>query len=567
MKIIPFPHQEKAIDTIFNWFPLNTDPNTHPIVKIATGGGKSVVIAEFIRRVITQYSDQRILMVTSSKELVSQNFEKLKAIFPECDAGLYCAGLGKKQPNKKVVFGTIGSLHNKVMQLGKFNLCIIDECHTVNTKKDVGIYRKMIADFKKINPRFRVIGLTATDFRGNGVLLTEGETALFSETIVDISIRYLLDRGFLAPLVTSKTNLKIDSSEINVNKATGDYVVSELAKSVDKEEITNSVVSEIIERGQGRKSWMIFGVDIQHCEHLHDALKARGLIGNYVTGKTPVAQRESFISNFRRGAFTYLVSCETLTTGFDVQQVDLIALVRPTRSPVLFVQIAGRGLRTHPEKIDCLFLDFTDTTETLGAIDQIKGRKEVIKKKESYGQALKKCPSCGAINQPTARFCVCGFEFVIEHSININAQSSDAPILSTGVNPNVIDVSDIWTHRIHYKEGSPDTLRVSYIPVGAGNLSKIPAEYICFDHQGYARRKAENWWLKLGGLLPIPASTQEAYARFSELKRPAQLIIQKNGKYTEIQGHVTNNSNATQLPNTNAKKGADYFSQAVFGTT
>ena len=557
-------YQESILEALFNWFVTN--PTGNPIVSASVGSGKSIMIAEFCKRIIEQYPNQRILMAVASRELAAQNYEKLKEIYPEGDMGLYSAGLGKKNPHAKIVFATIGSVYNKAMHTGAFNLCFIDECHNVS-RKETGMYRQMISDYQKLNPKFRVVGFTGTPFRGNGILLTEGKEAIFNAIASKVGMRELLDLGFLSPLVLSNTRTKTDITGVKINSATGDYNVGELAKAIDRDEVTSAIVDEIIEKGHDRKSWLIFGVDVAHCEHLHEALKNRGISGGVVHGAMPTSQRDFIINQYKNGRIRYIVNCMVLTIGFDAPRTDLIALVRNTKSPVLYVQIGGRGMRLHPDKQNCLWLDFTDTTETLGAIDQVKGRKEVIKKKESHGQASKKCPSCGAINQPTARFCVCGFEFVIEHSININAQSSDAPILSTGVNPNVIDVSDIWTHRIHYKEGSPDTLRVSYIPVGAGNLSKIPAEYICFDHQGYARRKAENWWLKLGGLLPIPASTQEAYARFSELKRPAQLIIQKNGKYTEIQGHVTNNSNATQLPNTNAKKGADYFSQAVFGTT
>jgi DNA repair protein RadD len=541
MKIKPYPFQEEAIEKTFDWFRKNTNPNKHPIIKIATGGGKSVVVAEFVRRIVTQWKDQRILVVTASKELISQNYQEMKTLFPECDAGLYCAGLGVKQPHKQVVFGTIGSVAKKAFQIGFVSIILVDECHGISTKKDVGLYRQMLAEFAKINPKVRIIGLTATDFRGNGVLLTEGEGALFTETIVDVGIRELLDGGFLAPLVLKETATRTDVTGVHISKLTGDYNIGELAKAVDRDEVTKSIVSEIISAaGSDRKKWMIFGIDIAHCNHLHEELAHCGIHGGVVTGKTPKAQRDRIISQFKNGHIKYLVSCETLTTGFNVKDVDLLALARPTKSPVLFLQISGRGLRTAPNKKDCLFLDFTDTTETLGSIDTIKGRRENKNKKDGT-PILKKCPICGVHCAPSATLCECGHTFEINRKNNVNEVSSDAPILSTQTN-NLFQVES-WQPKAHAKLGSPASMQVSYFAgnTSVGNLTAITThshrEWVCFDHEGFARRKAESWWLKMGGSLPYPVDVKDAITRFSELTKPDEIQLKKEGKYYVITNH------------------------------
>jgi len=563
MKYTLRPYQERTIEELFAWFMANLTGN--PIIDACVGAGKSLIIAELCRRIIEQYPNQRILMAVASRELAAQNYEKLKEIYPEGDMGLYSAGLGKKNPHAKIVFATIGSVYNKAMHTGAFNLCFIDECHNVS-RKETGMYRQMISDYQKLNPKFRVIGFTGTPFRGNGIWLTEGKEAIFNAIASKVGMRELLELGFLSPLVLSNTRTKTDISGVKINSATGDYNINELAKAIDRDEVTSAIVDEIIEKGHDRKAWLVFGVDVAHCEHLHEALKKRGISGGIVHGAMPTGQRDFIINQYKTGRIRYLVNCMVLTVGFDAPRTDLIALARNTKSPVLYVQVGGRGMRLHPDKANCLWLDFTDTTETLGAIDQVQGRKEVIKKKESSGSASKKCPSCGAINQPTARFCACGFEFVVERNVSINAQSSDAPILSTGVNPNLMEVFN-WSAAIHQKYEALDTLRVSYFPLNAGNLTRAVAEYICFNHQGFPRRKAENWWAKMGGLLPFPSSTAEAKARFHELTKPTAITVIKNGKYTEIQGHVTSTSNANQLPNPAPKAGTNYFSQAVFGNT
>lgn len=89
-------YQERVLQELFSWFKNN--PTGNPIVSACVGAGKSILIAEFCKRVIEAYPDQRILMAVASRELVAQNYEKLRSIYPEGNMGLYSAGLGKKEP-------------------------------------------------------------------------------------------------------------------------------------------------------------------------------------------------------------------------------------------------------------------------------------------------------------------------------------------------------------------------------------------------------------------------------------------------------------------------------------
>ncbi|MCF8000084.1 MAG: DEAD/DEAH box helicase [Methylovulum sp.] len=532
------PYQEDAITALLNWFSRN--PTGNPIINACVGAGKSIIIAELCRRIISQWPNQRILMVVASRELVKQNYDKLKSIYPEANAGLYSASLGRKDPHAKIVFATIGSIHNKAMHTGAFNLCLVDECHNINRKK-TGIYRAMIAEYTRLNPRFRVVGLTGTPFRGDGVLLTEGDQALFTDIAVTISIKDMIEQNYLAPLVLSETITKTDISGVQINKATGDYNIVQLAKAIDREEITRSAVSEIINAGRDRKAWLIFGVDVKHCQHIYEELKAQGVAAGIVHGKTPTAERDRTFINYKAGRLKALVNCLVATTGFDYPSIDLIALIRNTKSPVLYIQIAGRGLRTAQGKQNCLWLDFTDTTSTLGCIDQIKGRKEP-KKQDKAEIPSKQCPQCQAIYHLSEAYCVCGHEFMIaENALTINHQASAAPILSDGL-VCLFEVSRMG-FRVHSKSGSPDSLCILYYPPDF--RAAAIKEWLCFDHQGYARRKAEMGWLKLGGTLPYPDNVQEALLRSKELRKPDYLSISKTGKFNEVKSHVYAANQAT----------------------
>jgi DNA repair protein RadD len=123
----------------------------------------------------------------------------------------------------------------------------------------------------------------------------------------------------------------------------------------------------------------------------------------------------------------------------------------------------------------------------------------------------------------------------------VNEVSSDAPILSTQTN-NLFPVES-WLPKVHAKLGSPASMQVSYFAgnTSVGNLTAITThshrEWVCFDHEGFARRKAESWWLKMGGSLPYPVDVKDAIARFSELTMPNEIQLKKEGKYYVITNH------------------------------
>jgi DNA repair protein RadD len=457
--------------------------------------------------------------------------------------GLYSAGLGKKNPHAKIVFATIGSIYDKAMQTGAFNLCLVDECHNVS-RQERGMYRQMIADYTRLNPNFRVIGWTGTPFRGDGVLLTEGENALFTDIASKITMRKLLDEGYLSPLVVKQVETKTDVSNVAVSRMTGDYNISDLASAVDKIEITRSAVKEIIAAGQDRKSWLIYGVTIEHCEHIHEELEKNGIHGAMVHSKTPKAQRDRILEQFKSHKIRYVVNVLCLTVGFDAPATDLIALLRPTKSKVLYVQIAGRGLRTHPEKENCLWLDFSSTTENLGAVDKIKGQ---LEKPKSGIAPTKQCLAdyCDAIVHASVAFCPeCGFDFQMpepDKLKDLQRKASTADIISKPVEPTQFTVES-WQPKVHAKLGSPASMQVSYFAIGKhGNLSQLTREtyreWVCFDHEGFARRKAESWWLKMGGRLPYPVDVKDAITRFGELTKPDEIQLKKEGKYYVITNH------------------------------
>lgn len=524
-------YQRQALDDLWAWF--HRHPTGNPIVEAAVGAGKSVMIAALAQRVDIEAPGTRVLVLVHQRELLDQNLEKLKALWPEANAGIISASHGKKQINAQVIFATIGSVYKIAHLLGNIGVVMADECHMIQSK-ETGMWRSFLSDLFRYCPRTRVIGWTGTPFRNGGIWLTAGESPLFTHIAAKVTMRSLIDDGFLSPLTTTETSARIDTSNVRISG--GDYVISELAKAADRDDLIQSACDEIVKIAQHRKRWLVFAVTVKHAEHITAALKDRGIVVDMVSGETPKQERDLKISAFRNGDIRCLVNVAVLTTGFDAPEVDFIALMRSTKSPTLYVQICGRGMRLSPGKTDCLFADFTDTVETLGPVDSIKGR--TPKPSISTDAPFKNCPECGSQNATgSLKCCDCGFDFPEPERVNHKTTASNAAIMAHQVQPKIVDypVSDV-RYSIHQKEGKPDSLRVDYY----AGLRRVGSEWVCLSHYGFARAKAEKWWQQRASRQYLPGSTDQAIEWINSgyaLTTPTAIRVNETGKYPEIIGY------------------------------
>jgi DNA repair protein RadD len=528
--MIPRPYQTRTLDELWDWFIRNNTGN--PIVEACVGAGKSLMIAMLAQRANEEAKGTRVLVLVHQKELLEQNLEKLLAVWPHADVGLWSASAGKKQGNRQITYATIGSIWKDAHKLGRIDIVLADECHLINPK-EVGMWRSFLNDLAKYNPTTRCIGWTGTPFRGNGVWLTAGDQALFNNVATRVTMTELLELNYLSPLVPAPTATKIDAHDVRMSG--DDYVISELAKVTDTTDLVQATCREIVELAQDRKRWLVFAVTVQHAEHVRDALKRYGVTVEVVSAVTPKPERASLIKAFRSGKIKCLVNVAVLTTGFDVPEVDFIALLRATKSPVLYVQIAGRGMRIAPNKVNCLWADFTDTTSLMGPVDAVKGRMPVPSKRS--GEAPHKlCPNCGSQNPASATECVdCDYKFPEPDRVTHDVTASSAAILSSQQESmyNVIDIDEV-KYRVHSKLGKPDSLRVEYY----SSILRVASEWVCLSHTGYARTKAEKWWAQRSNIDQIPSNTQEAieWLNYNKniLEEPAAIVVNNVGKYPSI---------------------------------
>lgn len=522
------PYQQKAVELIYAYFQHNTG---NPVLEAPTAAGKSMIQAEFVRGVLEQWPDQRIIALTHVKELVEQNYQKMRLAWPAGSIGINSAALKRRDTRESVIFASIQSVYKIAHELGRFDLIIVDECHLIPSEASAGMYRTFIADCTKYNPKIKVIGFSATPYRMNNGLLIEGDDRIFTDLIpakaAGMSIDDLLSQGYLAPLTTAPVRTALDVSHVPIRG--GEYVAKDLAAAIDIDSTTRSACNEIIAHGQDRDAWLIFASSVEHAEHIADYLNDQWITVRVVTGETPAAERDQIIAAYRMGSIRALVNVNVLTTGFDAPHTDLLACLRPTMSASLYVQMMGRGMRIHPAKQDCLVLDFANLIETHGPVNNVTPPRRK-KKGEDTTAPVKECKKCLMLIHASVRECpYCGEQFQFDAAPNIVGKPSTLDVLKTK-QPQKIEPTG-WAFSVHSKPGKPESLRVDYY----AGLLRCATEWVCLFHTGAAQYRAERWWAENVPGVKTPADAHEAVEVAEKHARlPAYLYVQQEGKYERI---------------------------------
>jgi DNA repair protein RadD len=469
-------YQQRTIDQLYAWFSAGNAGN--PCLVLPTGSGKSHIVAALCKDALQNWPETRVLMLTHVKELIEQNAEKMRLHWPAAPMGIYSAGIGKRDIGEPITFAGIQSVRTKAELLGHLDLVIIDECHLVN-HKEAGGYRKLLADLKAINPALRVVGLTATPYRLGHGLITD-KPALFDALLEPVSIEELVFKGYLSTLRSKVTSAKLDTS--GVKKRGGEFIESELQAAVDTDDNNQRVVQEVIALAGDRKAWLVFCTGVQHAEHVAEVLRQHGVAAQCVTGETPKAERKRMLDDFKAGKLRALTNANVLTTGFDYPDIDLIAMLRPTMSASLYVQMAGRGMRVKSHTDHCLVLDFAGVVEMHGPIVAVQPPK---KGGDGDGEApVKVCDNCDELVHISAKECpACGHPFPEPEEKKLKLRNDDI----MGMEGKDFEVTG-WSWRRHISKASGNLmLACTYY----GSLSDKPiTEYFPVLNDGYAGQMA-----------------------------------------------------------------------------
>lgn len=498
-------YQSDAVQAVYDHL---QNKSNNPCVCLPTGAGKTPVIAELCRETVGRWN-RRVLVLAHVKELLEQAVDKLAKMCPGIDVGVYSAGLKRRDEDSQVLVAGIQSVYKRVGDIGSFDLVLVDECHLIPPSGD-GMYRKLLDDLHVVNPHVRVVGLTATPYRlGHGLICSPDH--FVNEICYEAEVPDLICDGYLSPLTSQPSRLSVDTS--GVARRGGEFVDKDLAAVMDADVVVATACDEILEATQDRESVLIFACSVAHAIHVAETIYATNQSVDMVCGDTPDDERAKLLNDFRAGRLKYLVNVNVLTTGFDAPNVDCVVLLRPTLSAGLYYQMCGRGFRLHDGKADCLVLDFGGNIERHGPVDQIKSRQREARSESSDGERpFKTCEKCGAKNAVRSTHCVdCGHEFPpLEDVAPHDAQASNAAILASQVEPvtetyDVLDVAYTVHHKRDAPEDAPKSMRVEY-QLG---LNHYQSEWICVEHEGFARQKAVAWWRRRS-YDPVPTSAEDA---------------------------------------------------------
>jgi DNA repair protein RadD len=522
------PYQTRTIDQLYQWFEAGNTGN--PCLVLPTGSGKSHIIAALCKDALQSWPETRILMLTHVKELIAQNAEKMRQHWPNAPMGIYSAGLRQKELGEPITFAGIQSVRTKASQIGHVDLVIIDEAHLVS-HKDEGGYRTLLSDIYRTNPNVRVIGLTASPYRlGHGYITDD--PAIFDALIEPVSIEELIHKGFLSTLRSKLTTTKLEVD--GVKKRGGEYIEAELQAAVDTSDKNRMVAAEIVRLGHSRKSWLVFCAGVAHAQHIATALQAQGITTECVTGETPSNERDRILTDFKAERIRALTSVGVLTTGFDAPGIDLVAMLRPTMSPGLYVQMAGRGLRIAPGKTDCLVLDFAGVVEQHGPITAVR---PPPKKGDKQGEApVKVCAHCQEICALSVRVCpACGEAFPEPVKPALKLHNLDI----MGVEGVDMEVT-AWTWRKHISRASGREMLSCTM---YGSLSDAPVtSYYAICHDGFAGERARKNLAdiahKAGVILNYASADLHDIAKqMTEGKPPKVIEYKREGRFYTVLSH------------------------------
>ena len=224
-----------------------------------------------------------------------------------------------------------------------------------------------------------MVGFTATPRRGDKA----GLKHIFQDVVFSMSIRKLVHRGFLVKPEGLHVKVGIDLK--NVRTEMGDFKKASLRKVMLSDQ-ARSIVIETIKRFASDRRGIVFSVDIEHSEMLKKDIQLAGFSCDVVHSKVSLQERKQRLEDFASGKLQFIVNPMILTEGFDCPRADCMINAAPTKNRSLYIQKAGRVLRTHPEKENALLIDFgvTKKKHSLATAVDLMGGKIVTRTVTDY---------------------------------------------------------------------------------------------------------------------------------------------------------------------------------------
>lgn len=341
------------------------------VVCVAQGGGKSVIIANFVSQI-----NKPTLIICPNKEILEQNVSKMCKYVDKSEIGVYSASMNMKTI-KPITFGTIQSMYKHPEKFAGFDIAIYDEADLHNPKTVDGMSSKL---FKQASIK-KIFGFTGTPYRQDTYyerwgsqkwqvttvtttkMINRYQTRFWDRMLIVINTADLMHRGYLTPIKYIDESL-VDHRSIPTNKSKSDFDMEKFSSMINDRhmELTRKI------ENLPHKSKLVFCASVTQAEDL-DSLSRNSAI---VTGTTPKKERTRITNAFKSGEIEILYNVGVYTVGFDYPQLDCIVLLRPTRSLRLHSQILGRVSRIAEGKDFGYVYDFVGNVSGLGKLENIK---------------------------------------------------------------------------------------------------------------------------------------------------------------------------------------------------
>ena len=333
------------------------DKHRSVMVQRPTGTGKTMVLAELVKRLMMKDEGLKILIVAHRRELIEQIKATVKRM------GLNTNNHPSIINNQTIIVESIQTISRRIDALDFIpSLVVIDEAHHALAKT-----YKMMWDAW---PDARFLGLTATPCRLNG----KGFTDLFDVLVQSWDIptfikeKWLSTYDFVSIKADSRTQQLIQS--LKKRGADGDYQVKEMDAVLNKRPSIERLYNCVTEFARNRKGF-VYAINISHARSIAEYYQSQGVHAVAIDSHTPVKERERIISSFRSGELQVLVNVDIFSEGFDCPDVEFIQLARPTLSLAKYLQMVGRGLRPSKGKKNCMIIDNVGLYRVFGLPSQI----------------------------------------------------------------------------------------------------------------------------------------------------------------------------------------------------
>jgi superfamily II DNA or RNA helicase len=363
-----YDYQKRDLSEIFDR--IDDKPDDYKLLyQLPTGGGKTVVFSEIVRRYIKQ-KNKKVVILTHRIELCKQTSRVLDSF--EVKNKIINSNVKELDDQKEFdcFVAMVETLNNRIqddkLKLEDIGLVIVDEAH-------YNSFRKL---FKYFEHCF-MLGVTATPLSSNFKLPMKDN---YDELIVGDSITSLVDNGFLARAVTHTYDVGLSGLTIGMN---GDYTVKSSEKLYTDQSMQDKLMQGYMDTSKGKKT-LIFNNGIRTSIEVEDTFRRAGIEIRHLDNTNSKEERKEILRWFKKKPDAVLTSVSILTTGFDEPSVDSIILNRATKSLTLYYQMIGRGSRIFKNKEEFQIIDLGNNVARFGLWNEPVDWQQVFRSPDFY---------------------------------------------------------------------------------------------------------------------------------------------------------------------------------------